>query len=235
MRNIKYYFENEQGNSADYGILFPTLPVITLGQEQTELKEIAGRKGTLAVDTGIYSDTVIQNSVELRVRKRGDLDPAYLRAVQWIRKSRKVVYKDAENYFYKVKKVEVGEPSHDTDYNCTFDFTFTCEPGVYISGGEREMEKAEVLYNPYSLCEPIYYITGEGYCILIVNGKTMNANVGQNLTIDTERMLAYREDGTLQNTQVTGDYEDLYLQPGENTITITSGFDLKIIPNWRCL
>ena len=71
--------------------------------------------------------------------------------------------------------------------------------------------------------------------MLTVNGKTMKATVGQNLTIDTERMLAYRTDGTLMNTSVTGDYEDLYLQAGENEISITSGFSLKIIPNWRCM
>ena len=69
-------------------------------------------------------------------------------------------------------------------------------------------------------------------CTLMVNGNEMTANVGQNLTIDTDLMMAYRQDGTLQNTAVTGDYEDLYLVPGDNVINITSGFDLKIIPNW---
>ena len=69
-------------------------------------------------------------------------------------------------------------------------------------------------------------------CTLTVNGNEMTANVGQNLTIDTDLMIAYRQDGTLQNTAVTGDYEDLYLVPGDNVISITSGFDLKIIPNW---
>ena len=63
----------------------------------------------------------------------------------------------------------------------------------------------------------------------------MTANVGQNLTIDTDLMIAYRQDGTMQNTAVTGDYENLYLLPGDNVISITDGFDLKIIPNWRTL
>ena len=63
----------------------------------------------------------------------------------------------------------------------------------------------------------------------------MTANVGQNLVIDTERELAYREDGTLSNTAISGDYEELFLQEGENSVTITEGFELKIIPNWRRL
>lgn len=63
----------------------------------------------------------------------------------------------------------------------------------------------------------------------------MVANIGQNLTIDTGRKLAYREDGTLSNTSVAGDYDDLILIEGRNKIKITDGFELKVIPNWRCL
>ena len=70
--------------------------------------------------------------------------------------------------------------------------------------------------------------------MLTVNGKTMTADVGQNITIDTDRELAYRKD-KLSNTAVSGKYDDLYLQAGENEITITEGCDLNIIPNWRCL
>ena len=33
-------------------------------------------------------------------------------------------------------------------------------------------------------------ITGEGECILQVNGSQMKANVGQNLVIDTDRLMA---------------------------------------------
>ena len=79
-----------------------------------------------------------------------------------------------------------------------------------------------------------YKIAAEGMCTLKINGKTMTANVGQNLTIDTDRMIAYREDGTLNNTKVSGNYEDMYLQPGNNKIEFYGG-NLKVIPNWRCL
>lgn len=96
------------------------------------------------------------------------------------------------------------------------------------------MDIDKVLYNRYFLSHPVYKITGEGVCTLTVNGKTMVANVGQNLTIDTERKLSYRLDNTIMNTSVTGDYDDLYLLKGKNSIAITSGFRLKVIPNWRC-
>ena len=39
----------------------------------------------------------------------------------------------------------------------------------------------------------------------------------------------------MMNTSVSGDYEELYLKPGENEISITQGFTLTVIPNWRRL
>lgn len=108
---------------------------------------------------------------------------------------------------------------------------------MFLVSGKREYDyqSREIQYNPYDICHPIYKITGNGICTLTVNGKAMKATVGQNLTIDTERMIAYRKDGTMMNTSVSGDYEDLYLKPGENEISITQGFTLTVIPNWRRL
>ena len=105
----------------------------------------------------------------------------------------------------------------------------------YLINGMNEYDISEINKNPYLMSKPIYKIKGEGICTISVNGKTVKANVGQNLTIDTELMIAYREDGTMNNTAITGDYESLYLPEGDLSVTATSGFDVKIIPNWRCL
>ena len=109
---------------------------------------------------------------------------------------------------------------------------FTCEPVQYAVAGDEFLALSEVANNPYDLCHPVYKIIGEGVCTLIVNGKVFTANVGQNAIIDSDRMLTYREDGTLQNTIVSGDYSDLYLIAGDNTITATEGFDVTVKPRW---
>lgn len=101
--------------------------------------------------------------------------------------------------------------------------------------GIREYNVEELIYNPYEVAHPIYKIAGEGTCSITVNGKVITVNVGQNMTIDTDRMLAYREDGTLINTSITGEYEDMYLVEGENIIRASKGFKITVIPNWRCL
>lgn len=88
------------------------------------------------------------------------------------------------------------------------------------------------LYNPWSESHPIFKISGEGVCKITVNGKEVSANVGQNLLINTNLMQTYREDGALNNTAITGDYENLYLQEGLNEISVSSGFAAEVIPKW---
>lgn len=51
--------------------------------------------------------------------------------------------------------------------------------------------------------------------------------------MDITDIMHYMTD-TLNNTKVSGNYEDMYLQPGNNKIEFYGG-NLKVIPNWRCL
>lgn len=225
------------GHSAgEYGIFVKKRPDIPSPQRDYEEIEIPGKDGKLYKDLETVSD--IEIAIGFNFKGPHDLWlERFRKAKKWLLEKGQHMLElgDDPDFFYRVKKVELSDGERTCQAIGNFTATFVCEGYHYVKDGKEKMEAEKASYNPYEVSRPIYHITGEGYCILIVNGKTMNANVGQNLTIDTERMLAYREDGTLQNTQVTGDYEDLYLQPGENTITITSGFDLKIIPNWRCL
>ena len=113
--------------------------------------------------------------------------------------------------------------------------TFTLDPFFYAESGLSEIHSWQTIMNNFDLSQPVYRITGEGMCTLTVNGKTMKANVGQNLIIDTSLRLAYRTDGTIQNTSVSGSYEDLYLLPGLNQLSLSDGFSMAVQPNWRCI
>ena len=159
----------------------------------------------------------------------------YFDVLEYLSAMKEISFCDKPDYFYIVKKVELSAAAQDSDVSMDFTVTLTCEPGAYLVAGKREYDVSEVLQNRYSIAHPIYNIIGEGNCTLAINGHPVTANVAQNLTIDTDRIVAYREDGTLQNTAVTGDYEDMYLLPGQNAITLTEGFTLKVIPQWRRL
>nr|WP_296960690.1 hypothetical protein [uncultured Mediterraneibacter sp.] len=229
----KYYFDNGIGTSLELELRFLSYPEIERGYEETVLKTVPGRKGTVTIHTGTYSDTTILCHLHL-TKEAEYLEQAYLRAKSWLKDTKTLVFSDNPSMFYRVKKVEVGKQNKVYGRFGTFDVTFTCDPGEYIVEGKKEYKISEIAFNPYSECSPIYKITGNGSCVLKVNGQQIKADVTKELTIDTELEIAYSDKGT-KNTAVSGNYENIHLMSGDNAISITKGFDLKIIPNWRIL
>lgn len=209
----------------------PAIPAARPRREETEIPGL----GTVYRETGEYEPT----EIPVKMNYIGD-------ELKWADRWRKIQkwfaaengilrFSDDAGYFFKIAYVELDENERPSARTGRFNATFVTRDGLYYPNyGQREHKPDEIVWNPYEKSKPIFKITGEGLCTLSVNGNQMTANVGQNLTIDTERMLAYRQDGILQNTSVTGDYENLYLPAGNIEISITQGFDLVVIPNWRC-
>ena len=199
-----------------------------------QVEKIPNLDGELYYDEGTFEDLVID--VELNYMCAADeWNEKFRECKKWILGAKTLQFSDDLMYFYKVKKVEIDINNRMSKKIGRFNVEFTVDPYCYLTIGNVESTLKMCEFNPYEIAHPIYLIKGEGMCTLSVNGKIMTANVGQNLTIDTERKLAYRADGTLMNTTVTGDYEDLYLVNGNNSIEISTNFELKIIPNWRVL
>lgn len=221
-------------NCLQYGILPVRRPDIPAPEEEIEEITIPGRDGILTEPGGRYLPIVIP--VEFNFLQEPEKWAGTFRAAKkWMRGSGDLEFSDDMHYLYKVYYCKVTDTERTSHRIGKFTAEFTCHPYQYVREGQREKSIEEIKQNPYYLSHPIYKITGEGVCKITMNGKTVSANVGQNIVIDTEQMLAYRTDGTMQNTAITGDYEDLYLQEGNNEISITTGFDIKIIPNWRVL
>lgn len=218
----------------DYGLLIEERPKIPKPTRDVETEEIPGKSGVIVKDRKRYKP------IEIPVRfnfaaKENDWNEKFRRAKRWLNGSGELSFSDDSDYFYKVYYTDISDAERENRRKGSFETTFVCDPFTYLKCGKREYDAKEVLYNLYSEAHPVYKITGEGVCYLSVNGREMKANVGQNITIDTERMIAYRTDGVMNNALVSGDYQDLYLIEGENQIGITPGFNLKVIPNWRSL
>lgn len=219
-------------NCSRFGIIPARRPSVPAPEIRVTETEIPGRDGVLVETDGCYGTITIPVEFNYLVPSEKWMD-AYRKAKRWLTGSGWLVLEDDQDYMYKVLYVKITDTERTSRRLGNFTAEFTCNPYAYLVSGQQEHSVTDVLYNPYMLSHPVYKITGEGVCTLTVNGNTMSANVGQNITIDTELMIAYREDGTMQNTEVTGDYEKLYLQEGENTITVTSGFEITVQPNWR--
>lgn len=233
MQDVKY---NEISGSS-IGIFLKERPPVPVARRRKEEYEIPGRDGVLTYTKSDYEREEIKLKFNFISKNEQDWNDKAGKAKEWLLSGgTQLIFSDDPEHFYKVTAVEMDAIDRLSARVGAFTAKITIESGLrYLLSGTKEIAYTAAKNNPYLLCKPIYKITGEGVCTLTVNGKKVTANVGQNLTIDTELMMSYRADGTLQNTAITGDYDDLYLIPGTNTISITPAFTLKIIPNWRCL
>ena len=210
-------------------------PAIPAARKRREEITIPGRDGALYKSDGSYEPTEIEVQFNY-IGMEEDWAKRWREAQRWLGKENaRLRLSDDDGYFFWNSYVDLSENERTSRRIGNFTATFVTRDGLYyLDSGLREYGKQEIRWNPYEASHPVYKVYGEGMCTIEVNGKQMKANVGQNLTIDTERMLAYREDGTLRNTDVTGEYENLYLPEGEIRIEVSYGFDIRITPNWRC-
>lgn len=225
----RYSIQYKERTSNSFGVFLYDYPEFSGAEKNYDEQSVAGRLGNLV------GKDISKGNLEINCTF-SVLHPSFMAEIReikkWLSGTGELILSDSPEIYYEVNKVNYGSIERELRHYGRFAATFICKPFEYLVEGKRECDTKEVLFNPYCVCRPIYKIKGEGICTLTVNGNTMFANIGQNLTIDTERMMAYRTDGELQNTSVTGEYESMYLKEGENEITITDGFDMKIIPNW---
>ncbi|MGL5512435.1 MAG: distal tail protein Dit [Sporomusa sp.] len=231
-----YEIEYNGRTSKSYGFEVMQRPNIPAPVQRYTEVEAPGRDGKLHRFDGDIEDIEIEIMFNYLVEPN-DWTKKFRKAKKWLLGDvdNRLSFSDDDSYFYKVKRVSIDQCERVDWRIGRFSAFFTCEGYQYVSEGAIEREYTETIYNAYSLSKPIYKITGEGVCYLTVNGSQMAANVGQNLTIDTDLMIAYRTDGEIMNTSVTGEYKDLFLIEGTNTISITKGFGMTITPNWRAI
>lgn len=232
-----YYIKLDGKSSRDLGLSITKRPSFSAPKRRYEKFDIPGRDGELYIDQEKYDDLTTEISFNYIVDHDDMWHEKWRKCKIWLLKGgiRKLELSDDKHFYRKVKYIELSTNERSVRNAGEFSANIVTDPYSYVISGSYMYPYMQVRVNDYEVCKPIYYITGEGMCVLTVNGKSMNINVGQNIYIDTELQLAYRNDGVLRNTSVSGIYEDLYLLPGKNDIRITSGFELQIQPNWRCI
>lgn len=215
-----------------FGIIPARRPSVPAPEIRVTETEVPGRDGALVETDGCYEAITIPIEFNYLVSPDKWMD-AYRKAKRWLTGSGWLVLGDDQEYMYKVLYVKITDTERTSRRLGNFTAEFTCDPYSYLVSGQQAYSADEVLYNPYMISHPIYKISGSGACTLTVNGNTMQAQVNGDITIDTDRMISYNNQMVGQNTAVTGDYEDLYLLEGDNAISISTGFSLSVIPNWR--
>ena len=209
----------------DLGLYAKSRPNIPIAERNIEITEDKTLNTSLTRDYGTY------NYID-----REDFNIKSVAIEKWIYncKNKILILSDSIECYRKVKKVTIDTITRSKKYLGNFKLTFRCDPGLYVISGLNpiSIDSNKIIKNNYGISKPDYIINGEGMCTLTVNNKSITINVGQSIIINTEKELCFKNDGSMTNIS-TGGYKDLYLQEGNNDISISNGFTLSIIPNWR--
>lgn len=234
MRVTFHIFYNGE-SCKDVGLSVISRPTIPVPEREYDTIKVEGRDGELHRDKKTYKDIEIPISFNF-VSKTPDVWAQDLRKVKkWLYsgKDNRLILSDDPEYYYKVKKAVMSDTERTAKRKGKFEIVFTCESYMYRVDGQDEKEIGEYLYNPYMKSQPVYKIYGNGEITLEVNGNQVTAEVTEQLNIDTKLEICYNAANEISNAALTGKYEGLYLQEGDNNFKYTEGFSVVLVPNWR--
>lgn len=230
MDNVLSLYFNDR-RCEEMGIYLHDIPSISVSNSDYSSQAIAGKRGYLITNHESVDNITIECTFGILDRNQYHI---FRKIKKWLQGTGVLHLTETPDSYYEVVYIERGDIERQLKKFSTFTVKFICYPYEFSIDGKYKYKAVEgKLVNLYDECMPEYLITGEGMCTLEVNGNKIVANVGQNMTIDTRRLMAYRTDnGENTNTNVTGDYTLLRLIEGNNSISITEGFELEIIPHW---
>lgn len=217
------------------GLLISTLPPITKPKQRTQTEEIDGRDGDIVTTLG-YS----AYNKEFDIGLYGDFD--INEVITYFNSSGTVTFSNEEDKYYnyqileqidyeklirfKTAKVRMHvQPFKYSATEGTSTYTISTQDEITVSNSGNYMSK------------PIVTIIGSGTINLSVNGiQVLVIGLGEtstSITIDTNNMEAYNPNTqVLMNRNVTGDYNNLYLNTGSNTISWTGTITQIAIQNY---
>lgn len=203
----------------------------------TEEYQIPGRDGVLYGSNPYRGSAQISVKMALKTSQTitGNVSAyktAYRQVMQWLQGTGNLVIGDSQDSFYEVQKIEITTDQRIVLQYGELEVLFTVYPFEFLNTGNTAVSSYSSLANDGDECAPLYRITGTGSGSLTVNGHTMtfSANTGE-LYIDIRRKIAYNANGVNQNSVISGDYDDMRLQHGTNSISVSGG-SLRVYPKW---
>lgn len=218
-------FNGKKGS--EYGVIFNGFPKITHGAVQYTTTSVNGRCGDLLTNHGGRGNATIECTFAMLFE---NVHERFRALRKWLNGSGQLEFSESPDGFYEVLLVEEPKIQRQARNYGLYTVKFIVYPYEFLKSGLNKLSK--ISENPYCLSMPIYTITGNGECTIAVNNNTFVANVDGSIIIDTRKMQAYSNELIAINTQVTGDYENLFLPSGDIEITATDGFIVEIQPNW---
>ena len=219
MRN--YIILNGKSSSELKGLLIQNLPPISKPRIRTTIEEIDGRDGDIITKLG-YS----AYDKEFDIGLYDDFDMNDI--IPYFNTEGKVIFSNEEDKYYKYQILEQIDYERLIRFKTAKvkmhvqPFKYSSVEGVRTFNITNETQ-ISIKNNGNYFSKPIITLTGSGTINLNINGYqvlVIDLSESNEVVIDTANMEAY--DPTtkdLMNRQITGDYNDLNLKVGTNTIS----------------
>ena len=218
-------------NCNDFGIVVEKYPSLFIPVKSFEKVNIAGNDKA-EYREGTYEPITL--SIECYLKDRS---PQKIRDIsKWLnsKSEGKLILGNDPNFYYNARIINAIPINKVINLFGRFIIQFECEPFVYSL--EEEVititSNTEIENKGITVSKPIYKVYGSG-ATLKVNNKEFNIySINDYIEIDTELMECYKENISM-NTNVKGNYTDLWLKEGKNTIEINGASKVEITPKWR--
>ena len=218
-------------NCNDFGIVVEKYPGLFIPVKSFEKVNIAGNDKA-EYRAGTYEPITL--SIECYLKDRS---PQKIREIsKWLnsKSEGKLILGNDPNFYYNARIINAIPINKVINLFGRFVIQFECEPFMYNL--EEEVititTNTEIENKGITISKPIYKVYGSG-ATLKVNNKEFNIySINDYIEIDTELMECYK-DNISMNTNVKGNYTDLWLEEGKNTIEISGASKVEITPKWR--
>lgn len=235
MRN---YIELNGKSSAEInGLLIQELPPISKPKMRTQIDTIDGRAGDIVTQLGFAA---YDKTIEIGLYGDFDLDDV----ISYFNSSGQVVFSNEPDKYYNYQILDQIDFQRLIRFR-TAKVKMHVQPFKYSSvEGTKTFtsftnNQITIKNNGNYFSKPIITITGTGTINLSLNGEqvlVIDMSNASSIVLDTANMEAYNpSDQSLLNRDVTGDYNNLYLNVGSNTISWTgtiTEIDIENYSRW---
>ena len=219
------------------GLLIQSLPPISKPLMRTEIEEIDGRDGDIVTPLG-YS----AYDKELTIGLYGEYDVTEV--INFFNQSGKVVFSNEPDKYYNFAQYAQIDLNKLIRYK-TAKVKLHVQPFKYsedettITNTYEDVTSATISVrnsgNIYS--RPTLSITGQGNVGVYLNtvqvlNIALDDTSAETIIISGSEMNAYSPDGIYMNRQVTGNYDNLVLNVGVNTLLIEGNITSVLVDNY---
>ena len=235
--NIRpYIIINGQSSLELNGLIISELPPITKPMQRVMAEEIDGRDGDIVTPLGF---SAYDKEIVIGLYDEYDIDEV----IDFFNQSGKITFSNEPDKYYNFAQYNGIDFEKLVRFK-TATVGFHCQPFKYaLNEGEQTFDfsssatsgELSIRNNGNYPSRPQIKLTGSGTVNLSINGaQVMVINMIGNpvIILDATEMNAYSPDNMLLNRQVTGNYDNLVLKSGKNTISYTGSLTEIAVNNY---